>query len=97
MRRTYGFDGDGKLVEKWRGTGPGRVTIMTDAYSNTPTRSPVDGTVIGSRRELRGHNRRNGVLDVGNDSTVRNPKRPPIDPTPGVTEATSRAFAEHGA
>ena len=38
--------------------------------------SPVDGSVISSRSNLREHNVRNGVADVGNDPAFKNPKRP---------------------
>ena len=38
--------------------------------------SPVDGSVISSRSNLREHNRRNGVADVGNDAAFKHPKRP---------------------
>ena len=37
--------------------------------------SPVDGSLITSRAELRAHNARNGVSDVGNDAAFRNPTR----------------------
>lgn len=38
--------------------------------------SPVDGSMITSRRELREHNRRNGVEQIGND---RPPPRKPAE------------------
>ena len=41
-----------------------------------PFVSPIDGTVISSRAHLREHNRRNGVVDVGNDAAFRNPQKP---------------------
>ena len=48
--------------------------IIRDAYSDNPVVSPIDGSVIGSRAQLREHNARNEVVDVGNDSTIRHPK-----------------------
>ena len=38
-------------------------------------RSTVHGSLITSRAELRAHNARNGVSDVGNDAAFRNPTR----------------------
>ena len=41
-----------------------------------PFVSPVDGTTISSRRDLREHNIRNQVVDVGNDPAYRHPRNP---------------------
>ena len=41
--------------------------IMTELK---PFVSPVDGEVINSRADRREHNKRNGVVDVGNDPAV---------------------------
>lgn len=46
---------------------PSGPTIMVDSYSSNPVRSPVDGSVLDSRRALRAHNDRHGVADVGSD------------------------------
>ena len=63
------------------GRSPAHHTIA-DAYSITPTKSPVDGTVISSRAKLREHNARNEVADVGNDDAYRRgPDKPKWDST----------------
>ena len=76
MKRSYRWDRrTGEMVEV---TPPDRSIkhqIMTDAYSNEPTKSPVDGKMITSRAELREHNKRNGVVDVGNDPWFANPEQ----------------------
>lgn len=51
-----------------------------------PFESPVDGTVVGSRRDLREHNIRNNVEQVGNDM--------PPGKRPDFTPSFDRAFAE---
>ena len=53
-----------------------RIDIMTD--SSDPVRSPVDGTVIQSRRDMREHNARNQVECVGNDEAFKTPAHPEI-------------------
>ncbi len=53
-----------------REKGPMVINDISEAFV-----SPVDGSVISSRRELREHNRRNQVADVGNDAAFKNPKR----------------------
>ena len=63
---------DGKLVPKVRSRRIG-LQLMPDLEA---FRSPVDGSVISSRSNLREHNRRNGVSDVGNDPAFKHPKRP---------------------
>ena len=64
---------DGKLVPKVRSRRIGLQLIPDLADSFV---SPVDGSVISSRSNLREHNRRNGVADVGNDPAFKHPKRP---------------------
>lgn len=40
-----------------------------------PVISPVDGSVLSSRDDVREHNIRNGTMDVGNDPAYKNPQR----------------------
>ena len=51
-------------------------TLITDIPPEQAFVSPVDGSLITSRTELREHNARNGVTDVGNDPAYRHPKPP---------------------
>ena len=44
--------------------------VQVDAYGKNPTRSPVDWTTIDSRGSLRAHNKRNDVVDVGDDKNM---------------------------
>ena len=75
MRRRYFYNRQtGKMEEKTTAVPGAGVTIVQDAYSKNPVVSPIDGSVIGSRTQLREHNARNEVIDVGNDSTIRHPK-----------------------
>ena len=41
-----------------------------------PVVSPIDGSILSSRADVREHNIRNGVVDVGNDPAYRHPTRP---------------------
>ena len=72
MKTTWVLRG-GKLVPKvrLRGIGLQLIPDLADSFV-----SPVDGSVISSRSNLREHNRRNGVADVGNDPAFKHPKRP---------------------
>ena len=72
MKTTWVLRG-GKLVPKVRRRRIG-LQLMPDIAE--AFRSPVDGSVISSRSNLREHNRRNGVADVGNDPAFKHPKRP---------------------
>ena len=60
-----------------RGVAP---MLMSDIPPDQAFRSPVDGSVITSRRELAEHNARNGVVDVGNDAAFKNPKPRDVKP-----------------
>ena len=72
-KRTYVWR-DGKMGEKVPAK-PGRYHLVQPDIA--PFRSPVDNSVVGSRKARREHNARNGVVDIGNDRTIydRNIKR----------------------
>ena len=95
MRKTYVMRG-GKLVEKHlAGPPPGHREpnrgVMNDI---TERQSMVDGSVISSRSELRAHNRRHGVIDVGGDETVLKPKE--LSTPGGLGEEIKRSFDKLG-
>ena len=46
--------------------------------------SPVDGSVITSRAELREHNARNGVVDIGDEKNPPMPDNVPLPPMDDV-------------
>ena len=50
------------------------LTVMPDIKDRVI--SPVDGTILSSRADVREHNIRNGVVDVGNDPAYKNPTKP---------------------
>ena len=63
------------------------VNVISDLE---PFVSVVDGSIIGSRIDRREHNRRNGVIDVGDDPAVL--RRPaPYEPK-GLGEDIARIF-----
>lgn len=71
--------------------GPSIGAVMSDISERV---SPIDGTVITSRSHLRHHNRAHGVIDVGDDPSL---KRPPERKYPdGLKQDIARAFAERG-
>lgn len=81
---------DGKVIPKSEAAlnplaGKRMVGVVSDIE---PFQSPVDGSVVGSRSDLRAHNRRNGVIDTGNDTSVLR-RRAPYEPT-GIGEEIAR-------
>lgn len=63
---------------------------MMDAIS--PFKSPVDGSWIETRRQREEHNRRNGVIDVGNEKPDLKPKE--IESPEGLKETIGRTLHE---
>ena len=64
----YRWDKEGKLVtlDEWYALYGNDNSSSTPAILGdiTPFKSSVDGTVIGSRKDLREHNTRNGVVNT---------------------------------
>ena len=54
----------------------------------------VDGSVLDNKWKLREHNKRNDVIDVGNDSSMTRESRPELD-LGGLREDLHRAWGEH--
>ena len=57
----------------------GSPMVLTDWRPDEAVVSPVDGSMLTSRADVREHNRRNGVIDVGSDPAAapgRMPARP---------------------
>ena len=75
MTTTYVLRG-GKLIPKAELQGRHRIGLQLMPDLAESFVSPVDGSVISSRSNLREHNIRNGVSDVGNDPAFKHPKRP---------------------
>ena len=87
-----------KLV-KAEAAKPGGHNIIRDCYSDNPVRSPVDGSMIDSRAKLRDHNRRHGVVDVGNDPGCISAERQGQVYRPdreAIREDAKMAMARHG-
>ena len=95
MRRTYRWDkAQGRMVETTPAE-PRPVHFVQDAYAINPTISPVDGTLIACRADLRAHNRRNNCADIGSDPAFNQPKREMI-PMPPAGPDIKRAFDRLG-
>jgi len=59
-------------------------------------RSMVDGKFYTSRGSYRKHLKEHGMVEVGNDSSITEPKkRGPLKPPPGLKEALIRAYDQH--
>ena len=71
--------------------------LQIDAYSDNPILSPVDGKPIASRADLREHNKRNDVLDVGNDKSVLRESTPDVRHGEGLRADLERAYSQHDA
>lgn len=102
MRTTYvlrkNSKGEHVLIEKSRAapldSHSRSVQVMCDI---APFKSIVDGSVVSSRSHLRAHNRRNNVIDVGNDPALYRPvpANKPYEPK-GVELDVKRAMKQHG-
>jgi hypothetical protein len=64
-----------------------QVTLLRRQFGSRPSniipditefKSPVDNTVVGSRSALREHNKRNDVIQVGNDKFPKREERAPM-------------------
>lgn len=80
-------------IEHWTpgkrlGFAPG---VIIDSYSRNPVVSPIDGREIASRAELREHNRRNDVEDIGNDAAFLKPKEF-VDPSHDLEQDLSDIY-----
>lgn len=93
MRQVYVFRNGEILSKDEAGPHPLEAKRSINVVSDLePFVSIVDGSIIGSRTDRREHNRRNGVIDVGNDPAVL--RRPaPYEPR-GVGEEIKRALDE---
>ena len=56
----------------------GSPMIILDLAPHEACISPVDGSLLTSREDIRQHNSRNGVADVGDDPAFKNPKKPEV-------------------
>ena len=65
MRTTYIYR-KGNLVEKRQRNAEGGYSIISDVE---PFTSPIDGTVLSSRSQIREHERKHQVRQCGNDYT----------------------------
>lgn len=86
----------------------GSPVMIADFAPDRAFISPVDGSLITSRRDREEHNRRNGVVDVGDDPMYDpdkidpNPSTPEVDYTDTLRElaanpaAVERTMAEAG-
>lgn len=84
MRRRF-VQIDGELHEVSDGYVPEPRShyVMGDIQ---PYQSMIDGSLITSRSKHREHLRQHGCIEIGNDSSLKNTQRPPIQPPPGLKE-----------
>ena len=66
--------------------------IMPDIQ---PYKSMIDGSMITSRSKHREHLKMHRCVEVGNDSSVMNPKPRRPEPPPGLKEHIIRAAEKH--
>ena len=78
MRRTY-VNVNGEWVETTRARGASGLTIVPDIQ---PYQSMVTGEVITSRSKHRQHLKDHGMIEVGNDSSLRKPYQGMPDANP---------------
>lgn len=58
-----------------------------------PYRSPIDGSIVGSRKEHRVHMRNHGVIEVGNEK-LKPPKKP--EPPKGLRQELYNQLTRSG-
>ena len=98
-RKSYvqvlGSDGRWTLVEKskWRPPDAAGPMFMPDIVEAV---SPVDGTVVSSRSVRAEHNRRNGVIDVGDDPSLWRPEAMQVEPHGGSRRRPARVSGNGG-
>lgn len=63
-----------------------------------PVQSMQDGKMYDSKRAMRAHYRRAGVIEVGDDPSVMDPKPRPLPPVDeaGINAAVETAFSQMG-
>lgn len=82
-RRFVQIDGELHEVSQDYVPEPRSHYVMGDIQ---PYTSMIDGSVISSRSRHREHLRQHGCVEIGNDSSLKQTKRPPIAPPPGLRE-----------
>ena len=93
MRRRYvQINGELREVElDWSPEPRADVHVIPDIK---PYRSMIDGSMIGSRSTHREHLRQHGCVEVGNDSSLRNPQARQVQPPPGLRDAVAQSMNE---
>jgi hypothetical protein len=93
VRRSF-VQVDGVLYEKgYEPLGePAGPMVMPDIAEY---RSMIDGSVITSRSRHREHLRQHRCVEIGNDSSVMNPKPRPMQSPPGLKQALIEATNKH--
>jgi len=92
MRKRY-IQIDGILTEvsaDYRSEPKCDIYFMPDIK---PYQSMIDGTMITSRSQHREHLRQHNCVEVGNDSSLTKPYKPP-EPPPGLKETLIRVANE---
>lgn len=85
---------DGELIEVGAGYVPEPRNVHHVMPDIQPYTSMIDGSTITSRSHHREHLKRHGCVEIGNDSSVTNPKPQPIKPPPGLKETLISVAAE---
>lgn len=101
MKSHYVFGKNGEVIYAVE---DGEVTINTLGNEKEagyyvipdvqPFQSMIDGTIINSRSEYRSHLKQHGCIEVGNDSSVSNPVRKPLNSPAGLKETIARQVYE---
>lgn len=93
MKRRFRFDHNLKeMVEIEVKRSEDNYLIMKDI---NPYVSMIDGSVITSRSKHRAHLKQHNCIELGNDSSIMNPKHKPLESPPGLKEEIIRAVEKH--
>lgn len=102
-RIIYGLDGQGPVAHYIDGElvfaredlpaerNANKHHVMPDIQ---PYRSMIDGSIINSRSQHRAHLKAHGCVEIGNDSSVMQPKVKPLAPPPGLKDHLVRSYQQ---
>jgi hypothetical protein len=93
MKRRF-IQRDGELIEvglDYTTEPRSEYHVMGDIQ---PYKSMIDGSIITSRSRHREHLRGHRCIEVGNDPSVMNPQRKPLESPPGLKETLIRVANE---
>lgn len=79
----YAEEGGEVVIDKREPVNDAGYFVIDDCK---PFKSMIDGRIINSKSQYRNHLRENGCVEIGNDSSLKNPVRKPLQSPAGLKE-----------